>query len=83
MKYKVYLDAVQCDRACCNFIRACDLGISEYGVPVRISFLIDKEPTQDVIQKIIDVHLKSKEKKDLKTYLVNVKLNRIECIVEE
>lgn len=78
MKYKIYLNAIQCDRFLSNMIRAFDLGISEYGTPVIISFTIDKEPTKEIVQKIIDCHIKTKEEKSLKTYLSNVSLNRIE-----
>ena len=80
MKYKIYLDAIQCDRFCCNFIRSCDLGIEEYGTPVIISFTIDEEPTKELIDRIIELHLKSKEEKSLKSYFSNIKLNRIELI---
>lgn len=80
MKYKIYLDAILCDRFCCNFIRSCDLGIDEYGVPVIISFTMDKEPTDEIIQKIIDGHLRSREEKSLREYYINVKLNRIELL---
>lgn len=80
MKYKIYLDAIQCDRLCCDFIRSCDLGIEEYGISVIISFCIDQEPTEELIQKIIECHLKSKENKELRSYFTNVKLNRIELL---
>lgn len=83
MKYKVYLNAIKCDRFYCNFIKNCDLGISEFGVPVIISFTMDNEPTKEVIQKIIDCHLKSKEEKSLNSYFSNVTLNRIELICDD
>lgn len=83
MKYKIYLDAIKCDRLCCNFIRSCDLGIEEYGIPVIISFYMEEQPTKEIIDKIIDCHLKSREEKSLRNYFSNVKLNRVEVVYEE
>lgn len=82
-RYKVYLDAIKCNRMYSSFIRNCDLGIEEFGVPISISFTIEQEPTKEVIDKIIEVHNSTKEHKELDWYFSNVKLNRIELIVEE
>lgn len=82
-RYKVYLDAIKCNRMYSSFIRNCDLGIDNIGVPISISFTIEQEPTKEVIDKIIEVHNSTKEHKELDWYFSNVKLNRIELIVEE
>lgn len=83
MKYKVYLNALKCDRSISKFMQACDLGVTDVGVPVTISFTINEEPTQEIIQKLIDLHLKSKDEKSLTEYFTDVKLNRVELILEE
>lgn len=82
-KYKVYLSAIKCNRFYSNFMRACDLGIDDIGVRVEISFTIEQEPTKEVIDKIIFAHEQAKYNKDLEEYFVNVKLNRIEVILDE
>ena len=82
-KYKVYLSAIKCNRFYSNFMRACDLGIDDVGVKVEISFTIEQEPTKEVIDKIIFAHEQAKYNRDLTEYFINVKLNRIELIVEE
>lgn len=82
-KYKVYLSAIKCNRFYSNFMRACDLGIDDVGVKVEISFIIEQEPTKEVIDKIIFAHEQAKYNRDLTEYFINVKLNRIELIVEE
>lgn len=83
MKYKIYLDAILCDRNCCKLIKAFDLGIEEYGVPVTISFNLNQEPTKEIIEKIIEKHKESKDNKELKKYFTNIKLNRIETILDK
>ena len=54
MSYKVYLDAIQCKRDISHFMRACDLGISDVGVPVNISFTTEQKPTDEYINKVAD-----------------------------
>lgn len=81
MKYRIYLNALKCNRIYSNFIKNCDLGIDDIGLPVTISFSIDVEPTPEIIKKIIECHTKSKENKELDFYFANVKLNRIEVII--
>jgi len=70
MKYKVYLDA----------LRSCDLGIEEVGIPVIISFTLDKEPTKELLDKIIQKYEETKEIDSLGHYLISVKLNRVELV---
>lgn len=82
MKYKIHLDALMCDKKQSKFIRACDLGITDVGMQVRLSFYTDKEPTNEYIQKIIDLHLSTEKAKELDVYFANVKLNRIELVQE-
>ncbi len=80
MNYRLYFDAIKCDKWCCNFIKACDLGIEAYGVPITISFTTSTEPTDEYINKMIQQLQKTKEEKSLKVYYANIKLNRIEVI---
>ena len=80
MKYKLVFDVIQCDRVYSNFIRGCDLGISDYGVVGKVSFSTETEPTDEYIDKIIKILEKTKEEKSLEKYFVNVKLNRIEVV---
>ena len=82
-KYKIYLSAIKCNRFYSNFMRACDLGIDDVGVKVEISFIIEQEPTKEVIDKIIFAHEQAKYNRDLTEYFINVKLNRIEVILDE
>ena len=82
-KYKVYLSAIKCNRFYSNFMRACDLGIDDIGVRVEISFTMEQEPTKEIIGKIIFVHEQAKYNRDLTEYFINVKLNRIEVILDE
>lgn len=83
MKYKVYLKATMCDRFTSNFMQMCNLGITDVGVPVKISFTTDDMPTETTIQLIIDKHLETKNNKSLEKYFENVKLDRIELIKED
>ena len=52
MKYRYFLSAFQCNRLYSNFMRSCDCGISDVGTRVEISFITDKEPTKENIEKI-------------------------------
>ena len=80
MKYKVYLNAIKCNRKYSSFIRNCDLGISDIGIPVIISFTLNEEPTDKLINKIIECHERIKFNNSLNEYFTQVKLNRIEVI---
>ena len=80
MKYKLFFDVIKCDRFCSNFIKTCDLGISDYGVAGIVSFTTEIEPTEKYIEKIIIQLEKTKEEKSLKSYYANIKLNRIEVV---
>lgn len=80
MNYRLYFDAIQCDKWCCNLIRACDLGIEAYGTPITISFTTSTKPTDEYIEKMIKQLSKTEEEKRLNVYYANVKLNRIEVV---
>ena len=80
MSYRVYLDAIQCKRDISYFMRACDLGISDVGVPVNISFTTEQKPTDEYINKVIETFKKTEDSKDLSYYLTCIKLNRIEVV---
>lgn len=80
MSYKIYLDAIQCKRDISYFMRACDLGISDVGVPVNISFTTEQKPTDEYINKLIETFKKTEDSKDLLYYLTCIKLNRIEVV---
>ena len=83
MKYKIYLDAIKCNRWYCNFIKSCGLGIDEYGTPCVISFIMEEQPTEEIINKIIDIHLQTKDNKKLECYFSNVKFKKIEVLLNE
>ena len=83
MDYKIVLNAKMCDRFTSNFMKACDLGIENVGVPVKISITIENEPTEEIIEKIINQHLKTKENKLLDKYFDNISLDRIELVKEK
>ena len=80
-KYKIYLNALQCNRFYCNFIRSCDLGIDYYGVPIEISFTTNKEPTKEFIQKIIELLETSKNEQKLEWFFSDIKLKKVELVI--
>ena len=82
MKYRYFFRAVQCNRVYSDFIKSCDLGISEIGVNIGISFVTDKEPTKENIKKIEDLLNSTKDEKSLSSYYTNVKCDRVEMCVE-
>lgn len=58
-------------------------GIEAVGFNVLISFVTDKEPTKENIEKIEKLLESSKEKKSLSSYYRNVKYIRAEVVLEE
>lgn len=83
MKYKYYLTAIQCNRLYSNFMKSCGLGIEDVGVNIQISFITDKEPTKENIEKIEKLLESSKQEKSLGAYYRNVKFNRAEIVTVE
>lgn len=80
--YKIYLNAIICNRFYSNFIKKFDLGIDEYGQNVEICLTTDTEPTQKIIDNIIKGLSKSKDEKNLDEYYSNIKFNRVEVYYE-
>ena len=58
-------------------------GISDVGVNVEISFITDKEPTKENIEKIEKLLESSKEEKNLSSYYATVKFIRAEVVLAE
>ena len=58
-------------------------GVSDIGINVEISFITDKEPTKENIEKIEKLLESSKEEKSLSSYYASVKLIRAEVVLEE
>lgn len=58
-------------------------GISDIGTGVEISFITDKEPTKENIEKIEKLLESSKEEISLSSYYVNAKFIRAEVILRE
>lgn len=58
-------------------------GVSDIGINVEISFITDKEPTKENIEKIEKLLESSKEAKSLSSYYANVKFIRAEVVLEE
>lgn len=83
MEYKYYFSAIQGNRFYSNFMRACDLGIEDVGLQIEISFITDKEPTKENIDKIEKLLNSTKEEKSLSSYYRNVKFIRAEVVMEE
>lgn len=83
MKYKYFLSALQCNRLYSNFMRSCDCGISDVGTRVEISFITDKEPTKENIEKIEKLLESSKEEISLSSYYATVKFIRAEVVLGE
>lgn len=83
MKYRYFLSALECDRFYSNFMKACDLGIEHVGIPIEISFVTDKKPTEankNMIEKILEETIKNKK---LDRYYTQVKFLRAEVVMEE
>lgn len=80
MIYKVYLEALLCDKWQCNFIKNCDLGITEFGKNITISFTTEEEPTTDKLQNVIKILLSTRDNKDFEQYYSNVSVKRIEML---
>lgn len=83
MKYKYYLSAIQCNRLYSNFIKSCNLGIEDVGVNIQISFMTDKEPTKENIEKIEKLLNSSQQEKSLSSYYRNVKFLKAEIVMED
>ena len=58
-------------------------GIDSVGVNVTISFITDKEPTKENIEKIEKLLESSRDEKSLSSYYLNVKFNRAEIVIKE
>mgnify|MGYP007012026354 CR=1 FL=1 len=58
-------------------------GISDVGINVEISFITDKKPTKDNIEKIEKLLESSKEEKSSSSYYANVKFIRAEVFLGE
>lgn len=83
MKYKYYLSAIQCNRFYSNIMRSFDLGIEDVGLKGEISFITDKKPIKENIDKIEKLLNSTKEEKSLSSYYRNVKFIRVEVIMKE
>lgn len=57
-------------------------GIEAVGVNVSISFVTDKEPTKENIEKIEKLLESSKAEKSISSYYTNVKFTRAEVVLE-
>jgi hypothetical protein len=64
-------------------MKSCGLGIEDVGVNIQISFITDKEPTKETIEKIEKGLNSSKGEKSLSSYYRNVKFIKAEVIMEE
>ena len=82
-KYKIIFKALECDKWCCLFIRNLDLGISEYGIPVKINIVVEKEPTDEDVEKIKEILELAKDNKEIKQYYTNVELEKIEILGDD
>lgn len=58
-------------------------GIDDVGVNIQISFVTEKEPTKENIEKIEKLLESSKAEKSLSSYYINVKFVRAEVIIED
>ena len=83
MKYKYYFNAIQCNRLYSNFMKNCGLGIEDVGVRIVISFITDKEPNKENINKMEKLLESSKNEKKLESYYRNVKFAKAEIVTEE
>lgn len=83
MKYKYYLSVLQCNRDYSDFMRAMDLGITDVGINMQMSFITDKEPNQENIEKIEKLLNSTQQEKSLKCYYRNVKFIKAEVVMEK
>ena len=58
-------------------------GVDDVGVNVQISFIADKKPTKENIEKIEKVLESTKKFKNLEAYFINVKFIKAEVVIEE
>lgn len=80
MQYKYIFSALQCDKFISKFVSACGVGVNDVGIGVQISFLSDKQLTDEQIKKTIECFESSKDNKELEKYLTSVKLKSIELL---
>jgi len=57
--------------------------VEDVGVKIQISFITDKEPTKEIIEKIEKLLNSSQSEKSLSSYYRNVKFIKAEVIMEE
>lgn len=58
-------------------------GIEDVGLNIQISFITDKEPTKENIEKIEKLFESTKKEKSLGAYYRNVKFIKAEVVMEE
>ena len=81
MKYRYFFSAIQCSRKYSSFIRSCDLGVSDIGLPIEISFVTDTIPTKETIEKIENVLNNTQKEVKLGAYYRNVKFIKAEVVI--
>lgn len=82
--YKIYFDAILCDRFTNRFLKKFDVMRSgDTGAEVQITMNMEEMPTQEQIQQMIKCMEASKDNIELSQYYACVRLNRIEVEVEE
>ena len=57
-------------------------GIDDVGVNITISFITDKEPTKENIEKIEKLLESTRDEKSLRSYYTCVKFKRAEVVME-
>ena len=82
MKYRLYFDAILCDRFMSNFMSACGC-CDGVGIGQRLSFDTTTYPTKEYIEKMTKVLESTKEEKSLEKYYTCVKHVRTEVIEDE
>lgn len=80
--YKYFFSCLICDKFCSNFMRACQLGITDVGIKAIISFISDLEPNQNNIERIKNLLLSSKNAK-IDSYYANVSFESVEIVLSE
>lgn len=82
--YKVYFDAILCDRFTNRLLKKLDLmREGNTGTGIQISMNTEEMPTQEQIQQMIKCMEASKDNIELSQYYACVRLNRIEVEVED
>ena len=80
MQYRYCFKALQCDKFISKFMRACDVGVVDVGVRVSISFISDKQLTNEEIEKVKEYLEKSKQSDELDKYLTGVELETVSLV---